>query len=148
VKLNLGAGAHPLDGFENLDPTYDGWTFTDGLPFAPDATVEAITVSHALMMVPLPDWPDVFEEFARVLKPGGVIRITEDATDDRRSSRYGGFHDAVTLTSRSLVRVHLEMVDLTVEDVAPGFSHFRDDSLIQQWHGAPPKVFAIEGLKL
>lgn len=146
VKLNLGAGAHSLDGFVNLDLT-DGWRFQDGLLDYPDGSVQGISVSHALMYVPLAAWPLVFSEFARVLEPAGVVRITEDATDDRASSRFGGFDDAITLTSRALVRGYLEIAGFEVHDVAPDFSHFRDGSLIQRWHGEPPKVFHVEGIK-
>lgn len=146
MKLNLGAGPHLLVGFVNLDLA-DGWRFEDGLGDYPDGSVEAITVSHALMYVPLASWPLVFAEFARVLEPGGVVRITEDATDDPLSPRYGGFPDAVTLTTRGLVRGYLELCGLTVEDVRSDWSHFRDDTLIQRWHGDPPKVFHVEGIK-
>ncbi len=93
MKLNLGSGAHPLEGFVNLDKQ-NGWTFEQGLWYS-DRSVEAITISHALMYVPLAEWPRVFTELARVLVPGGIVRITEDATNDPESERYGGFHDAV-----------------------------------------------------
>lgn len=145
-KLNLGAGVHPLDGFANLD-LENGWRFENGLIGYADGSIAAITVSHALMFVALSEWSFVFAELARVLEPGGVLRITEDATDDRRSSRYGGFRDAVTLTSRSQIRAYMELAGLDVHDVGPGFSHFADASLIQNHHGAPPKVFHVEGVK-
>ena len=146
VKLNLGSGAHPLDGFENLDAT-NGWLFEAGLDY-PDESVEAISESHGLMYVALSDWPYVFSEIERVLQPGGIVRITEDATDDRRSSRYGGWNETVvTLTSRDLVRAHMEIVGLEYQDVSETFSYWQDGSLIQRWHGGTPKVFHCEGLK-
>ncbi len=148
MKLNLGAGAHPLKDFLNLDATYDPpWRFEMGLPMCEDMTVAGISVSHALMHVDLADWPFVFSEFARVLEPGGVIRLTEDSTDDPKSERLGGFDGAVTLTSYALVRDHLLRVGLTPKPMPSGASSFSDDSLIQQWHGSPPKVFHIEGIK-
>lgn len=143
MKLNLGCGPRRLDGFVNLD-LKDGWSFQDGLGDFDDATVDGITVSHALMYVPIADWPVVFAECARVLKPGGVMRVTEDATDDRRSDRFGGWRDAVTLTSRSLVKTHMEIAGLEVSRKRKP----TDGSLVQAWHGVPPKVFAVEGLKL
>ncbi len=146
MKLNLGAGAHPLDGFDNLDKQ-TGWTFESGLGQYSDESVDGITISHALMYVPLELWPAVFSEFARVLEPGGVIRITEDATDDPRSERYGGFEGAVTLTSYVRVRSHLLRAGISPFMVRPNATLFRDDSLIQNWHGAPPKIFVVEGLK-
>ena len=90
MRLNLGCGEeHLISGFENLDAR-NGWRFEDGLPY-PDGSVEAITISHALYLVPLADWPAAFAEFARVLKPGGVIRITEDDATNPASSRFGGW---------------------------------------------------------
>lgn len=143
MKLNLGCGPHLLDGFENLDLP---WRFEDGLPY-PDDSVEAITVSHALMYVPLQEWPFVFTEFARVLEPGGVVRVTEDDTENPESERHGGWHDAVTLTGPKLVRKHLRGAGLTVTKHAADTSVFRDLSLCQAWHGQPPKVFFLEGRK-
>lgn len=146
VKLNLGSGAHPLDGFVNLDLA-NGWRFEDGLGGYPDGSVEAITISHALMYVALGDWPFVFSELARVLEPGGVVRITEDETEDRASERYGGCPDAVTLTSRSLVVTQLQLAGLIPAVVLSDVSRFRDGSLMQTWHGRAPKVFHVEGVK-
>ena len=146
MKLNLGCGPRVLDGFVNLDLT-DGWMFEDGLSYE-DGGVEAITISHALYLLPLEHWPAAFAEFARVLEPGGILRVTEDATDDRASERYGGFHDAVTLTSVGLVMTHMELAGLKrVSPVPPWHSGFRDESLIQQHHGKPPKIFHVEGVK-
>lgn len=145
-RLNLGSGAHPIDGFHNLD-LENGWTFESGLHDYEDGSVEGLTISHALMFVALEDWPFVFSEFARVLEPGGVIRITEDATDDPKSERFGGFHDAVTLTSKDRVLQHLGDVGLYLHDTGESVTHFRDDSLKQSWHGGAPKCFFVEGIK-
>lgn len=155
LRLNLGCGNpsdrswHPIDGFVNLDKCF-GWCFEDGLKDYADSSVAGITVSHALMYVDRVDWPFVCREFARVLAPGGVVRITEDETIDPASSRRGGWkgsQPAVTLTSPSFVREHLEASGLIVFDVSAGESNFRDLSLCQQQHGDPPDVFFIEGVK-
>jgi hypothetical protein len=146
VKLNLGSGAHPLEGFENLDLD-NGWRFQDGLPY-PDSSVEGVTISHALYLVPIADWPVAFSEIARVLQPGGVVRITEDATDDPASERYPfGFDGVVTLTSASRVAEHMLLAGLWASTWPSMLSQFRDGSLIQNHHGTPPKVFHIEGVK-
>ena len=146
--LNLGCGPNPLDGFVNLD--LPDWRFEDGLPY-PDESIEAITVSHALMYVDQEFWPFVFSEFARVLEPRGVVRITEDATDDPKSQRFGGFHEAVTLTTADLVLSHIGDAGmfgfLMNDDGVSQTTMFRDFSLCQSWHGKPPKVFFVEGLK-
>jgi SAM-dependent methyltransferase len=144
IRLNLGAGPHHLPDFDNLDQP---WRFEDGLGDYPDATVEGITISHALMYLPLDTWPAAFAEFARVLQPGGIIRITEDSTDDPASERYGGWHDAITLTTPELVRKHLKAAGLRTRTQTADTSGFKDLSLCQALHGAEPKVFFLEGRK-
>ena len=146
MKLNLGAGPCELDGFINLDAA-EGWHFEDGLAGYADGSVEAITESHALMYVALEDWPFVFAEFARVLEPDGIIRITEDDTENPESERFGGWHDSVTLTSPDLVRKYLKSAGLRTRLQEAGSSGFRDLSLCQAYHGEEPKVFFIEGKK-
>lgn len=146
VRLNLGSGDKTLDGFENLDSWLNGWRFEHGLPYA-SGTVEGITVSHALMYVPEEKWPYVFKEFRRALKTGGVVRITEDDTTNPDSERYGGYGDQAILTDSEVVCRHLEAVGLTALPVQPDETHYTDDSLIQQLHGDPPKVFHVEGIK-
>lgn len=145
TKLNLGCGPHHLEGFDNLDAG-TGWRFEDGLKYA-DGSVEAITVSHSLMYVAAKDWPFVFGSFARVLEPGGIVRVTEDDTEHPESERLGGWHDAVTLTSPKLVAAQLRKVKLVVVKADADTTAFKDRSLLQAWHGREPKVFFIEGRK-
>ncbi len=146
TKLNLGSGhEHVLDGFDNLDKE-TGWLFEDGLPYD-DGSVEAITVSHALYRVALADWPFVFGEFARVLEPGGIVRVTEDSATDPHSSRYGGFHDAVTLTSPGLVVSYMTSAGFEARRVKENETFFKDTTLLQAFHGPAPKCFWCEGIK-
>lgn len=156
LRLNLGCGTqgtrswHPMAGMVNLDKSM-GWRFEDGLGDFIDRSVHGITISHALMYVPLDCWPDVFSEFARVLAPGGVIRITEDDAISERSSRRGGWKGsdpAVTLTDARMVRAALEGAGLRAFDVDAKTTRFRDGSLRQAQHGDPPDVFFVEGLKV
>lgn len=153
LVLNLGCGNpdarswHPMPHCLNLDKSL-GWSFEDGLTEFDDGQVDGITISHALMYVHAADWPDVFAEFARVLRPGGVIRITEDDTThpDSRTFRRG-WHDHATLTGPAMVRQHLHDAGFTVHDVQPGTTHYRDDTLRQSQHGEPPHVFYVEGVR-
>ncbi len=146
VKLNLGAGPNQLDGFHNLDPTFSpAWRFEDGLPMYADASVDAITVSHVLMYVAVTDWPAVVAELARVLKPGGVLRITEDAIGGPGSSRREMRPHAKVATSAELVLWHLDR--LNGELVTANVSYFRDRSLIQTNYGHEPDVFHVEGIR-
>jgi hypothetical protein len=155
LRLNLGCGTpstrswHPIAGMVNLDKSL-GWRFEDGLGDFIDGSVSGITISHTLMYVEEQDWPAVFGEFARVLAPGGVVRITEDDAVNPVSVRYGGWkgsEPAVTLTSAALVRQHLERAGLVVHDVDAATTRYADRSLMQAQHGEAPHVFFIEGVR-
>lgn len=146
TKLNLACGPNLLPGFENLDAN-TGWRFETGFPDYPDGSVEAVSESHGLMYVPLLNWPYVFKEIARVLEPGGIVRITEDDTEHPDSERLGGWHDAVTLTSAKLVAAHLRKAKLSVLKADAETTAFHDRSLMQAFHGREPKVFFVEGRK-
>lgn len=155
VLLNLGCGTpgsaswHPQPGCVNLDRAM-GWCFEDGLPQYADGTVAAITVSHALMYVAAQDWPAVFSEFARVLQPHGIIRITEDDTEHPDSSRRGGWkgsEPAITNTSPGFVAKALEAAGLRAHLVTATTTRYVSDALCQAQHGRAPDVFFIEGVK-
>lgn len=149
-KLNLGAGDHPIEGYTNLDRK-TGWVAEeDGLSYEFDSSVDGITISHMLMYVAEEHWPDLFDEFYRVLIPGGIVRITEDATDDPNSERFGGNPndpDLKTLTTVGKVMYHLMNSGFTPFSVAASYSLSRDWRMCQTWHGMPPKVFFVEGVK-
>lgn len=147
LRLNLGGGINPIPGFVNLDKR-DGWMFEDGLGAFPDGSVDAITVSHALMYVDLEHWPSVFAEFARVLQPGGLVRITEDAIGEPGSSRPVIRPGAAVATTPELAFEHLAAAGLRAVRVGPDETQFSDASLIQENYGVPPTVFHAEGLKV
>jgi hypothetical protein len=156
LRLNLGCGTpgtrswHPITGVVNLDKSM-GWTFEDGLPEFSDGSVAGITVSHALMYVPKERWSYVFGEFARVLAPGGVLRVTEDDAVSARSSRRGGWkgsQPAVTLTSAAIVMAAMEGAGLAAREVDAVTSAYPDESLLQAQHGEPPDVFFVEGTRV
>lgn len=156
LRLNLGCGTpgtrswHPIDGFVNLDKALD-WRFEDGLGQFADHSVAGITISHALMYLEERHWPAFLSECSRVLVEGGVLRITEDETQNPASRRYGGWKGsdpAMTLTSPAMVRAYLERAGLMAYEVTGEKSHYRDGSLRQSQHGDPPNVFFMEGVKL
>lgn len=146
LKLNLGCGPHRLAGFQNLDQPE--WRWQAGLPYE-DATVDAVTISHALMYLPPPEWPAAFAEFYRVLKPGGIVRITEDNTEDPESERYGAgaWPDALALTGPKVIRKALREAGFVAGTLTASTSNYRDLSLLQAHHGDAPKVFFLEGRK-
>lgn len=152
IKLNLGCGDRRLPGFVNLDERF-GWRFQDGLGAYGDGTVDAVTLSHTLMYVPLTDWPAVYRELARVLRPGGIIRITEDDMEHPRSRSYQGARPGhrrttgCTLTGPDLVQVHLEQAGLVPHRLGADETLWHDKTLLQQNYGDPPDVFFMEARK-
>jgi LmbE family N-acetylglucosaminyl deacetylase len=147
-KLNLGAGQKKLRGFKNLDPAYkQPWRFEDGLSMYEDESVDAITTSHALMYVPEEVWPAAFAEMARVLRPGGVLRITGDNIGGEGSTRTEIRPGASVATSPEKALQHLEEAGLGPELVTANISVWHDRSLIQTNYGEEPDVFHVEGVK-
>lgn len=149
LKLNLGCKRRKLPGFDNLDKIY-GWYFQDGLPQYDDSTVDGITISHALMFLNIFELETFMREMWRVLKIGGVVRITEDDTENPLSITYQTGCVASgprCLTGPKMMREMLEKTGFTVYDVDRTATHFVDTSLMQAYRGGPPKYFFMEGIK-
>ncbi|MFB6255320.1 MAG: class I SAM-dependent methyltransferase [Haloplanus sp.] len=80
---NLPAGSAGLDvsrrGLELARETVSGARLVQGemtaLPVADDS-VDAVTAYHAVFHVPRESQPEVYREFARVLRPGGRLLMT------------------------------------------------------------------------
>jgi predicted SAM-dependent methyltransferase len=71
-KVNLGAGAKPLAGYENRD-------IKNGQPAFPltdaDNSLDEIRASHVLEHFPHNRIPEVLADWVRALKPGGTLKI-------------------------------------------------------------------------
>jgi LmbE family N-acetylglucosaminyl deacetylase len=147
LRLNLGGEINRLPGYVNMDVSY-GWKFEDGLGMWGDASVEAISVSHVLMYVRPEHWPLVFEEIARVLQPGGILRITEDAIGAPGSTRPVIRPRAHVATCADIVLKHMQNAGLAAGQVAQDTTLFADETLIQRNYGAEPDVFHAEGVKV
>jgi len=74
IRLNLGAGEFPLDGYQNLDIQ----TGVDArrLTMFGNNTVDEVRASHLLEHFTPPDADKALREWVRVLKPGGLLRIS------------------------------------------------------------------------
>lgn len=72
IKLNIGAGNSKIDGYTPID-IKDG-TDAIKLPY-PDESVDEVYASHVLEHFPYEKTAQVLKEWARVLKPGGIMRI-------------------------------------------------------------------------
>lgn len=79
-RLNWGCGASGEPGWINSDrkegPGIDiSCEILDGLPLEDDS-IDYIVSIYALPEVPYPDLVPVLQELRRVLKPGGVLRLS------------------------------------------------------------------------
>jgi len=147
IKLNIGPGVHPLaePDFINLEKGHR-WKMQDGLRYD-NNSIDAITISHVLMYLNGEELLKFLQETYRVLKIGGILRITEDNATDPNSGIHGGYRGAKVMTGSKMMRQILEQVGFTVYNVKSDETHYIDKSLMQQWHGDYPRVFFIEGVK-
>lgn len=73
VRLNIGAGGTEIPGYTPFD-IKDGFDASQPLPFE-DGSVDEIYASHVLEHIPYTQTVPVLREWARVLKPNGIMRI-------------------------------------------------------------------------
>jgi predicted SAM-dependent methyltransferase len=82
--VNLGCGYRPMKGWVNVDRARGPevqvvWNLADGLPF-PDSSCSAVFSEHLIEHVTKEDAARLLRECYRVLKVGGVLRVsTPDA---------------------------------------------------------------------
>lgn len=82
MRVDIGGGTIPADGFINLDPVHGTgeWQrrIQDGIP-VPDGTLDAARASHVMEHIPAGSGPGeriwVMNEVHRALKPGGTFEI-------------------------------------------------------------------------
>lgn len=79
-RLNWGCGMYPDPGWINSDvkegPGIDiSCDVREGLPLE-DASIDYVTSIHAFPELPYPDIEPALVELRRVLKPGGVLRLS------------------------------------------------------------------------
>ncbi len=80
LRLHLGSSANRLPGWVNIDLLRPGrrldlyWDLRRGLPF-PSGSVEAIFAEHLIEHLTYGQGTVLLRECARVLRPGGVLRI-------------------------------------------------------------------------
>lgn len=72
MKLNLGAGSKPIEGWANLDGAQCNTLYPLGLK---DGCASEIRASHVLEHFAHGEVLDVLKDWVRVLKPGGLMRI-------------------------------------------------------------------------
>lgn len=72
VKLNFGCGTNPISGWHNLDEDVD---ITKALPF-PDDYAAFVFAEHVIEHIDYYQAVEFLRECRRVLKPGGIVRIS------------------------------------------------------------------------
>lgn len=73
TKLNLGSGGSPMEGYQNLDIKTSHQIYP--LTGYADGEVDEVRASHVLEHFPHGEVADVVKEWARVLKPGGKLKV-------------------------------------------------------------------------
>jgi predicted SAM-dependent methyltransferase len=80
MKLHLGCGKRHIPGFVHIDavdyPHVDHVATIDNLSFIQDASVDLIYNCHVLEHFKRREVGRVLKEWHRVLKPGGILRIS------------------------------------------------------------------------
>jgi len=141
LKLNIGCGNYPIlkDGWVNLDCKgkfqqwekgkykykiklinieYFNWDI-------PSETIDCIVMSHVLNQVKQHD--KIFEECYRVLKKGGVFRITDDDNENEESKYFFEPHEhTVTRMFPGLIKMVLEGIGFKVKRVKSDETVFVD----------------------
>jgi predicted SAM-dependent methyltransferase len=78
LRLHLGSGGHPLEGWVNVDVVGMGpdlrWDLTRRLPF-PDGSAQAVFLEHVCEHFPLAAVLELLAESRRLLAPGGIVRV-------------------------------------------------------------------------
>ena len=77
--LNVGSGENKHEQFINLDCLWQPgidicWDITKGIPIG-DGVIKGIFTEHCLEHIPFETIDFLFEEFRRILKPRGLVRI-------------------------------------------------------------------------
>jgi predicted SAM-dependent methyltransferase len=99
IKLHLGCGAKQLPGYVNIDIMENRAANVIAdlrkLPYD-DGSVDFVYSCAAIEHFGRREWVDVLREWARVLKPGGVLRLST-ADFEAAIARYHDAHDMTEL---------------------------------------------------
>lgn len=164
MKINLGCGKNLItgDGWLNIDkhPSTQNWENSNAAPLISavdlrfrwpwlDESVELISVSHLLYALSAGEKRFLICEAARVLKPKGVIRITDDDNLHPASLYHiHKHHNSVERTSAAAIKSLMESAGLKTYWLDANTSlHPADRHLRQDLHKDGPAIFFIEGVK-
>jgi SAM-dependent methyltransferase len=126
LKLNLGSGSSVLPGWTNLDPrrvhpSIVRWSFDELIPFG-DNKADVVFTSHVFNYVDESRYVECLLDIWRVLRPGGVLRLSEDRTDNgyiwRRPGRKHATGVLRSLPTREKIERALRAVGFTIFEVS------------------------------
>jgi len=164
IKLNIGCGNYPIkkDSWTNLDKKglHQKWELNDNKRFIRefdmeklpyyfgDDSVDCITISHTMNQVINHD--KIYEEFHRILKPGGVLRITDDNNENPKG-KYGVTPHKHTKTRMfpTIIMFELETIGFTPRMVKHNETSFFDKLICVNNHKDLKKddKFFLEAIK-
>lgn len=138
VRLNLGAGARSFEGFLNVDLEGEPDIRADvrAIPL-PDGSVEEAMGIHILEHLPRWEAPVALREWARLLRPGGLLvlelpdlvkccrNVVEGLLPDR-AGRWGLYGDPTYENELMMHRWGWSPAELKAELLAAGFSSARE----------------------
>jgi predicted SAM-dependent methyltransferase len=125
-RLHLGAGPHAIPGWLNTDirPASLAIAYLDATKSfpLPDASMDVVFSEHMIEHVPYGDGVRMLRECARVLRPGGVVRI---ATPDL-AAIVGLYRGDLSDEERAYVEWFVERNDVRAVGDRPAFviNHF------------------------
>ena len=164
IRLNIGCGNYPKPGWINCDKRgmYQQWEFKpiaeqiielDLLQFPyrfADSSVDLITISHCLNQIDESHQSSIFRELCRILKPGGVLRITDDDVESAASPERGNLHfHALWPTGPRVIGEMLRAAGFRTHVVDKDLTLSGDRSILVSNHPEVPDLalFWIEGIK-
>jgi len=152
VKLNIGAGSTVIDGFTPIDRKLGSEAFP--LQYA-DGSVDEIRASHILEHFTFRDVAKALDEWVRVLRPGGLIRIavpdvqriaaemaTSDVDETWRFHLMGGQTDGDDFHRSAFTRA-----SLSKHMLAAGLRDIRGWESANTDTAAHPVSLNLEGIK-
>jgi predicted SAM-dependent methyltransferase len=130
VKMSLGCGPHVWDGWHCLDPRAElderilRWEWPELLPVG-DCRADVVFTSHVFNYIPEAEYPRFLLEIWRVMRPGAVARLAEDATDSgyvwrRPGDRARGTGVIRSLPTRAKIEAAAKSVGFEVRLSRPG----------------------------
>lgn len=134
LLINLGCGDQVLDGWLNLDPRADelgrgvvSWSWSEQIPVSP-CKADMVLTSHVMEYAAEP-YEEHLLEIWRVLRPGGIVRMSEQESTRYVWRRIGarntrGTGSIVSYPTRDKIVSALTSVGFEVlPEVGPGVSH-------------------------